>query len=105
LPVDAADAGETTPLHLAARYDPNPEAVRLLVEAGADLERTGEYGERPLHATARLNPESAVLAELVRPGADLEARDGDGWTPSSLPLVGRCRAGPCCKRWPIWAPM
>ena len=74
-----------TPLHDAS----TPEAVALLLEAGADIGARAHYyryphwgrpGMTPLHAAAvRVRP--AVFMALLEAGADPEALDWDGKTP------------------------
>ncbi len=54
----------------AVMYD-HADAVKLLVEAGADVRHPGGYGRRPLHYAKR--PE--VAAYLIDHGADLAVRD------------------------------
>jgi uncharacterized protein len=84
---DAANAWSVdgfTPLHYAAFFD-GPEAVRLLVERGADLEapaRNEEFAPeaRPLHsAVAARRTDNAVA--LLEAGADPNARQHGGFTP------------------------
>ncbi|MDE2874584.1 MAG: ankyrin repeat domain-containing protein [Gemmatimonadota bacterium] len=65
-----------TPLHLAARSNPDPDVVGALIEAGADLDApSGESyrkGNSPLHY-AGSNPNPAVTAILLNAGADVNA--------------------------------
>ena len=73
-----------TPLHLAARSNPDPEVVRVLVEGGADLDvPSGEsyrQGNTPLHY-AGANPNPDVAAALLDAGADVNALSASGRTP------------------------
>ena len=73
-----------TPLHLAARSNPDPDAVKALIEAGADLDApSGEsYREAnsPLHY-AGMNPNPAVIAVLLDAGADVYALSRTRRTP------------------------
>lgn len=73
-----------TPLHLAAKSNPDPEVARVLVEAGADLQAPGEesyfHGNTPLHyAGDNANPD--VAAALLSAGADVGALSATGRTP------------------------
>lgn len=73
-----------TPLHLAARSNPDPDAARALIEAGAALDaRSGTEdaeGNSPLHyASQNVNP--AVTAVLLDAGADVNALSRNGRTP------------------------
>lgn len=73
-----------TPLHLAARSNPDPDVVKALLEAGADLDaRSAESyreGLTPLHY-AGWNPKPGVAAALLDAGADVNALSRGGRTP------------------------
>ena len=78
------------PLHLAARYNENPEVVKVLIAAGADVEarsKDGLWGAlfntriTPLHWAAAYNGNPEVVKVLIDAGADVEAQDGGGNTP------------------------
>ena len=70
-----------TPLHWAARQNPEPSVVAVLIEAGANLNARDEGGWTPLHAGAAHNSEPSVVEALIEAGANLNARDEGGWTP------------------------
>jgi len=53
------------------------ECVRLLVQAGANVNARDNDGNTPLHETFLTDVEE----ELLRLGADVNARNGDGETP------------------------
>jgi ankyrin repeat protein len=53
------------------------ECVRLLAEAGADVNARDNDGNTPLHTTSFLD----VAEELLKLGADVNARNNDGETP------------------------
>jgi ankyrin repeat protein len=73
-----------TPLHYAAYFD-GPEAVRVLIEHGADLEAVSTNDEfapqaRPLHSAVAAG-RGDVVEVLLHAGADANARQHGGFTP------------------------
>ncbi|HEX5468524.1 MAG TPA: ankyrin repeat domain-containing protein [Gaiellaceae bacterium] len=73
-----------TALHYAAFFG-SPEAVRLLLDAGADLEapaRNGQFAPeaRPLHSAVAAGRADNAEA-LLEAGADPNARQHEGFTP------------------------
>lgn len=62
---------------------PRFEAVKLLVDLGADINAVSDTGETPMHgaATGGVND---VVKLLVEKGAQLDAKSKDGWTPLSI---------------------
>lgn len=74
---NAADSGET-PLMLAVTHD-QPVAVRLLIGAGADVNRPGRYGRLPVIQAAGAG-HAEVLRELCSAGANLTLASRDGST-------------------------
>jgi len=72
--VNAVDDDGKTPLHTAATHSDNPEVIRLLIDAGADLEAKFEVnGMTPLHWAALFNPNPEIFKALLEAGADLQA--------------------------------
>ena len=76
--VDVAhNAGKDPLLFLALR---NPEMVRLLVEAGADVNLANSAGTAPINlATAHGDRE--VVEKLIDKGADINYEESNGWRP------------------------
>ncbi len=74
---------KNTPLLLAARMADNPELIRLLIEAGANVNAVDSRGENALHMIAhfgaRHTAETARM--LIAAGASALVRNEDGRTP------------------------
>ena len=71
-----------TPLIAAVSYNRNPEVVRVLIEADADVNVKGIYGWTPLAAAQQnKNLSIEVISALIKAGANVNAKDKDGWTP------------------------
>ena len=71
-----------TPLHIAA-IQGNVRAIALLLNAGANIQATGETGYTPLHyAVSQQRPEAVRF--LLERGADLSQRSETGETPAEL---------------------
>src|SRR5262249_59491767 len=70
-----------TALHYAAFFD-GPEAARLLLEHGADVNAfaDNELGVHPINSAAAAG-RAAVVAVLLEHGADPNALTRDGFTP------------------------
>jgi len=80
-----ADPNEVDPeirdpaLSWASHYN-NPEAVRLLLDKGAEVNKPSAGGHRALHSAAFFaHPE--VLQILIERGADVRVKDNSGSTP------------------------
>lgn len=78
-----------TPLHWAAQLQ-NVDKVRLLLDAGADVNARNKAGQTPLHlALAELERRAPVLDALLAAKAlDLELADNNGWTYVMVALGG-----------------
>lgn len=89
----ARDSDESTPLHCAA-WKGHVEAVRLLLEAGADVNahnKNGHWGRTPLHAAAHGN-QAAIAELLIQHGADIDALDMGGKKPLHHTTIHNAKA-------------
>ncbi len=78
--VNAENDSGTTPLHLVARYNEDPEVIRFLVRAGANVNARDYQGNTPVFlALYNTNPE--IITTLVQVGANLDMRNDLGATP------------------------
>ena len=68
-----------TPLH-AASNEGHLDVVQILVEQGADQNKTTINGETPI-AMASFNGHLEVVKYLLEQGSSIEKVDNDGWTP------------------------
>jgi hypothetical protein len=71
---------KSTPLHIAI-YRELPHEVKIFLEAGADPNAPGEYGERPLQVAVNCG-NSEIIEQLLRAGARCELKDEkvmDAW--------------------------
>src|SRR4029077_13970364 len=59
------------------------QAVKMLVELGADVNQTNDRGETALHGAAYRGAPS-IVEYLVEKGAKLDARSNQGWTPWTI---------------------
>lgn len=74
---NSADSRGTTALHYAALYS-SPEAMALLIEAGARVNAANRAGVTPLFTTLG---DLAKVRLLVEKGADVNAKAADGRSP------------------------
>ncbi len=80
--VNAKDRYGRTSLHLAAWHG-QMQAVRVLLEAGANANAKGECKETPLHY-ATMKGHTKVVKILLKAGAEVNAKSGWGHTPLHL---------------------
>ena len=71
-----------TPLMLAAAYNLNPDVIKALVKAGADVNaREDELKMTPLMMAAQFNTNPKVITALINAGASVNEKHDNGWTP------------------------
>lgn len=73
----AGDGG--TPMHRVCHHD-QPDIVSYLLDNGADIAVSNQWGRVPLHVVARRGCVEAAKV-LLAAGADLNAATKEGWTP------------------------
>ncbi len=71
-----------TPLKVVITWG-DLNAVRLLLEAGSDIQARLEHGFTPLHYAISLG-EFAIAKYLIQQGADYEVRNDEGQLPCDL---------------------
>ncbi len=84
LPVDTRNPSGQTALLYAMNYGNSTEIVRMLLDAGADVNATGKGENQPIHALLYRNSRETtleVLQLLLRAGADANARTSNRETP------------------------
>ncbi len=81
---DRSTPAEQTPLHWAARHSDDPDVIRVLIEAGADLEASTRARRTPLHWAARYNRSPAIVRALLEYEANVYAETRHGRTPLHL---------------------
>lgn len=78
------DTKNRTPLILACSIE-DAESVRILLEAGSPVQRTGAGpGERPPISTALNKGNAEIVSLLLNAGAPVAARDSFGYTPFDI---------------------
>ena len=70
----------------------SPGSVRVLIEAGANIQADVMAGHSPLHLAAIRHDAAArpIIAALVAAGVDPDILDGQGFTPLSLAALHDC---------------
>ena len=85
-----ASFAQVTPLGTAATFGA-AEIVGLLLDHGADTERTSDHGNTPLHSAAA-NGNRQIVELLLAHGANAAAATADGRTPADLAANDEIRA-------------
>jgi ankyrin repeat protein len=77
--INAADVSDQAVLHECV-HDRKLTMLRLLLDSGADVNKTGQYGMTPLMMAITTGDETEILVTLLDAGADLEKRNIYGST-------------------------
>lgn len=85
------ERGGTTALQDAARSNPDPEVIRILIKAGANPDAQGQvYKRTALHLAVMYNPDPVpVIKALLQNGANPDLYDFTPWTPLQNAINGR----------------
>ncbi len=72
-----------TALHMAARASPEPLVIKILLDAGVDVDARGLFDKTPLQDALGYSDrgDPAVIEALLAAGADPNVRGSTGWTP------------------------
>jgi ankyrin repeat protein len=87
--VNFANKGGDTPLHYAARHRDDVESVRVLIQAGAQVDRKNSPGNTPF-AGAAITNKVASGRYLLQNGADRLTTNKDGDTPLRETVYHNC---------------
>ena len=79
----AANGMANRPLHAAIAGQRDPAVIRLLLDAGVEVQAAAASGITPLHLAASRGDQQLV-ADLIEHGADPAATMDDGRTPADL---------------------
>lgn len=69
---------EGNALHVAARFNPQPDVIDTLIKNGFDIESKDKNGNTALLVAAQYNQNLEVVERLVELGADITVRNNDG---------------------------
>jgi ankyrin repeat protein len=85
-PVGASDSAKLTTLMMAVIVS-DFRIIRLLIDAGADVNSRDRYGDSPITlAVARSNPSLEIVRTLLDAGANPDSIDDEGRTPLMLAI-------------------
>lgn len=87
--VNCRDSDCYTPLHRAS-YNGHVQAIRLLLDRGADPHARSSEGWQPLHSAVKWGHIEAA-AMLLSAGADINAQTNGGLTPAHIVSMGKDR--------------
>ena len=80
---------KSTPLHIAA-YRERPDEVKIFLEAGADPNAPGEFGERPLQVAVNCF-NSEIIEMLLLAGASCRLKDDKGMDVWAVATALHCK--------------
>ena len=88
MPVDTESGGRTA-LMTAATMN-HVEAGKVLIDAGADVNKPDSTGSTPLHRLVMRCDTTEFLRALIDAGADLTVKIGGGVSPYKMAKMSRC---------------
>jgi len=88
-PINDESTGDSS-LLFAASNNENPEIIKLLLDAGANINQKNKYGGTALYEASRFNNNLEVIKELIKLGANINEKDSDGETA----LIGALQRNP-----------
>ena len=80
-----------TPLMIAARFNENPDVLRVLIDNRADVNAVDDDGKTPLMLAAKENSNPDALQILIDNGADVNAVVEEGLSEGMTPLMYAAR--------------
>ena len=80
LDIEAKNIRDASPLCTAAKESEKVDALKILIQAGADKNVRSNFGETLLISAAGLNPEPKITRFLLSQGFNPEDKDDDGYT-------------------------
>jgi ankyrin repeat protein len=81
--------GGQTALSWAAAFSSDPDVIRVLPEAGAEVDAVDDEGNSPLMIAAMANDNPRVIKVPIEAGAEVNARSADGSTPLTYARMSR----------------
>ena len=70
-----------TPLHFLAVSSKNSEIIKILIQAGANVDTRTIHGWTPLYLAAWNNKNPEIIKTLIQAGANVDMRTTEGYTP------------------------
>lgn len=72
--VNVINSGGFTPVHYAVKYG-HPNMIKVLMEPGGDMNKSGFHGLRPFHMLMVFRNRNQCLEEILKYEPDINARE------------------------------